>query len=73
MVIYKTTNLVNGKQYIGRDAKNNPKYLGSGSLLKKAIQKYGKESFKKEILEVCKSENELKEREEYWLEYYFPC
>ena len=40
MVIYKTTNLVNGKQYIGKDTKNNPTYLGSGTFLKKAIQKY---------------------------------
>lgn len=70
MVIYKTTNLVNGKQYIGKDAKNTPSYLGSGTFLKKAIQKYGKENFKKEILEVCSSQEELKEREEYWLNYY---
>ena len=27
MVIYMTTNLINGKKYIGRDSKNNPKYL----------------------------------------------
>lgn len=70
MVIYKTTNLVNGKQYIGKDAKNTPSYLGSGTFLKKAIQKYGKENFKKEILDVCSSQEELKEREEYWLNHY---
>ena len=70
MVIYKTTNLVNGKQYIGKDVGNKPTYLGSGLILKKAIQKYGKESFKKEILEVCSSPDELIEREEYWLNYY---
>ena len=70
MVIYKTTNLVNGKQYIGRDSHNNPNYLGSGPLLKKAVKKYGKQNFKKEILEVCLSHEELIEREEYWLNYY---
>lgn len=70
MVIYKTTNLVNGKQYIGKDTKNKPSYLGSGAVLKKAIQKYGKENFKKEIIEVCPTHEELKEREEYWLNYY---
>lgn len=70
MVIYKTTNLVNGKQYIGKDTKNKPSYLGSGVVLKKAIQKYGKENFKKEIIEVCSTHEELKEREEYWLNYY---
>lgn len=70
MVIYKTTNLVNGKQYIGRDSHNNPNYLGSGTLLKKAIKKYGKENFKKEILESCETNDELVMREEYWLNYY---
>lgn len=70
MVIYKTTNLINGRQYIGKDSKNNPNYLGSGAFLKRAIQKYGKENFKKEILEVCSSQQELTEREEYWLNYY---
>lgn len=70
MVIYKTTNLINGRQYIGKDSKNNPNYLGSGAFLKRAIQKYGKENFKKEILEVCSSQQELIKREEYWLNYY---
>jgi|688.fasta_scaffold573148_1 group I intron endonuclease len=70
MVIYKTTNLVNGKQYIGKDTKNNSRYLGSGSILKKAIQKYGRENFKKEIIETCESEEHLSIREEYWLNYY---
>ena len=42
MVIYKTTNLINGKIYIGKDVRNLNCYLGSGKLLKKAIEKYGK-------------------------------
>lgn len=67
MVIYKTTNLVNGKIYVGQDTKNNPKYLGSGVLLKKAFIKYGKENFKKEILEECTQKNLLDEREKYWI------
>jgi group I intron endonuclease len=70
MVIYKTTNLVNGKQYIGRDRNNNPNYLGSGICIKNAIKKYGKQNFKKEILEECSSFEHLMEREEYWLNYY---
>jgi group I intron endonuclease len=68
MIIYKTTNLVNGKFYIGKDAKNKKSYLGSGNILKEAIKKYGKENFKKEILEVCTSLEELSEREKYWIE-----
>jgi hypothetical protein len=63
MVIYKTTNTVNNKWYIGKDEKNNPDYLGSGTLLRRAIAKYGKESFKKEILAEASTKEELAELE----------
>jgi len=68
MVVYKTINLINGKFYIGQDMYNDPKYLGSGVLIKKAILKYGIENFKKEILETCSSKDELNEREVDWIE-----
>lgn len=67
MIIYKTINKVNGKFYVGQDSRNNPNYLGSGSLLKNAIKKYGRENFVKEILEECNSLQELSEREKYWI------
>lgn len=70
MVIYLTTNLINGKKYIGRDSKNDPKYFGSGHALLRAMKKYGKHNFKKEIIEECASFDELERREEYWLNYY---
>lgn len=70
MVIYLTTNKINGKKYLGKDVQNNPKYLGSGLDLKKAIEKYGIENFKKTILEVCNNKEELWKREEYWLNFY---
>ena len=67
MVIYLTTNLINGKKYIGKDARNQQWYLGSGKYLKKAIKKYGKENFKKELLEECSSLEELSKAELKWL------
>lgn len=70
MVIYITTNLINGKKYIGRDSKNDPTYLGSGHALIRAMKKYGRHNFKKEIIEECVSFDELEKREEYWLNYY---
>lgn len=68
MVIYKTTNIINGKFYIGKDSRNNPSYLGSGLALLKALEKYGRENFKKEILEICSTLEELSKAEIYWAE-----
>lgn len=69
--IYKTTNLINGKIYIGQSYKDNEKYLGSGKFLKRAIKKYGIENFTKEILEKCSPNKEiLDEREKYWINHY---
>jgi group I intron endonuclease len=68
MIIYKTTNLINGKIYVGQDSNNNPEYLGSGLLLEKAFLKYGMNNFKKEILEKCLSKEELDLREIFWIE-----
>jgi group I intron endonuclease len=67
MVVYKTTNLLNGKIYVGKDSRNLPAYLGSGSLLNRAIEKYGVQNFVKEILDTCVSEEELNEREKFWI------
>lgn len=50
MIIYKTTNLINNKTYIGQHNGKISNYLGSGKLLKQAIKKYGKENFDKYIL-----------------------
>lgn len=70
MFIYKTTNLVNGKYYIGKYAGKRSTYLGSGVALQKAIDKYGKNNFKRIILEKCSTLTELAYREKYWIELF---
>lgn len=70
MIIYMTINRINGKMYIGRDLYNNPLYLGSGILLKKSIKKYGRENFIKIILGYCENEDELNEKEKYFINLY---
>ena len=64
--IYKIINNINNKYYLGKHSTNNLDngYLGSGILLKKAITKYGKENFTKEILAYCDSESDCYELEE---------
>lgn len=59
--IYKITNLLDGKFYIGKHQtkKLDDEYFGSGKFLGRAIKKYGKENFKKEILEVHKTEADM--------------
>jgi len=68
MVIYKITNLVNGKFYIGKDKYNKETYYGSGMIINQAIAKHGKENFKREIVEYCNSEDHMNEREVYWID-----
>jgi group I intron endonuclease len=71
--IYITTNLVNGKRYLGQKEfnQNNWKtYLGSGIAFKKALEKYGEENFSRNIIYICYSEEELNQIE-YELSVFF--
>ena len=70
--IYLTINNVNNRKYIGMCSSKQRfnSYLGSGKLLKNAIQKYGKENFSREILEECKTEEELRIAEAKWIAKY---
>lgn len=64
--VYKVTNLIDGKIYIGKHkcSCSNCVYYGSGIHISKAIKKYGKKNFAKEILAICASEEEMNTLEE---------
>ena len=62
-IIYKTTNKVNGKYYIGVHNDTKSGYLGSGRALLTAIKEHGKENFVRETLEVFDTEEEAYLRE----------
>lgn len=67
--IYKTTNLINNKIYIGQHkaTHHDPEYLGSGSYLKTAIEKHGKENFTNEVIAWCETRLELNELESKYI------
>lgn len=75
--IYKITNKINGKVYIGqtihsieyRFSKHCLKNKNGCVALHNAITKYGKENFKVELVEEVPIEK-LDEREIYWISYY---
>lgn len=71
--VYKTTNLITNKIYIGQKKSKiflQEKYLGSGKLLKKSIAKYGKENFKTELVCECNSKQELDDSEIYYIDLF---
>ncbi len=66
--IYKVTNKINGKIYIGSHrGKADDNYFGSGIAITRAVEKYGKENFTKEIIETQPTRQIMLERESYWL------
>ena len=70
--IYMTTNLLNGRRYIGQhhSDKLDENYFGSGSVISKAVKKYGKDSFKVDLLEWCYSKEDLDKKEQYYISEY---
>ena len=64
-LIYQITNKINGKIYIGKHkTKNkNDDYMGSGTLIKRAIKKHGIDTFQKTVLFECSSEKEMNQKE----------
>jgi group I intron endonuclease len=63
--VYITTNMVNGKKYVGQRmfSAGWQTYLGSGNVFKKALKRYGKNNFVRNIVQICYSEQELNDAE----------
>ena len=63
--IYKITNKTNGKYYIGKHQTKdlNDGYMGSGKLLRRAIEKHGIDNFTKEILHIFDNESDMNAKE----------
>lgn len=82
MWIYLLTNTVNGKQYIGQthvdpnvrfsEHRKSSRYISSRRryIIARAIHKHGWENFKAEVIEKCKSQDELDARERHFIEQY---
>lgn len=75
MIIYKITNKINGKVYIGQTVRplnvRIKQHLVRGeSLVSKAIKKYGIDKFIIEQIDRAKSKPELDRKERYWIGVY---
>lgn len=79
MIIYKLTNMVNNKIYIGLTTNTLEQRLsqhhyesrhGVNRPLYYAMRKYGENAFKAEIIDTANSLTELKEKEQYWIKFY---
>lgn len=71
--IYKTTNLVNGKIYIGQKKSTKflgNKYLGSGKYLKCAIKHYGENCFVVSLIKTAESKEELDKLEKLYIQKF---
>jgi hypothetical protein len=65
--------MINNKKYIGMcsySRLDNERYLGSGTLIRNAIKRYGKSKFTREILEECITKEDLLQAEIKWINYY---
>jgi len=62
--VYRTVNLVNGREYTGKHETDDldDGYLGSGNLIKRAIEKHGRENFRKVLLHDFDSAGEMDAR-----------
>ena len=74
-IVYKITNLINGKLYIGQTIRTleerfKAHYYDDESNIGNAIRQYGRENFTIEVIEKCDSKEELNAYENYYIAYF---
>jgi len=71
-IVYITINLCNGKKYVGEHStyKIEDGYLGSGNLFYLSLKKYGRENFKRKILEYCNTKEEAHKSQTKYIKEY---
>ena len=82
MFVYKITNIINGKVYVGMDSQpvkkmsrwkdhlSSYKNVNINKNLYKAFRKYGIENFSYTVIEEVTSQELLRKRETFWITYY---
>lgn len=74
IIIYKRTNKINGKIYIGQTINEPEKRWkaedNSNQKIGKAVRKYGSENFDNIIIDTATTREELNEKEKYWIAFY---
>jgi len=79
MIVYKITNLITGKLYIGQTTRTLEQRWkqhlvfvnrNKNTKLSNAIRKYGTQSFLMELIEEALNQQILNDREQYWIEFY---
>jgi len=69
-IIYKTTNCINGKIYIGKYEGSRETYLGSGTYLRRAILKHGRDNFKRTTIDFAENRQDLNRKEKFWISFF---
>lgn len=75
MIIYKATNKINGKVYIGQTVRSLQERMAehtrhTGTAFDKALNKYGLDAFDVEQIDSATSVDELNQKEIYWIGFY---
>lgn len=74
MIVYKATNKINGKIYIGKTSQELAarirRHLRAEYTFSKALRKYGLENFEFTIIDYSDDNDELSQKEQHWIAFY---